>query len=81
MVKIDFESDPLYLSAEEEENKLIAQANIPISNDGVITSERVIARMEGDFPVVEPKDVHYIDVAPKSNFIDLRFINSIFGTR
>jgi DNA-directed RNA polymerase subunit beta len=62
--KIDFESDPLYLSAEEEENKLIAQANIPISNDGVITSERVIARMEGDFPVVEPKDVHYIDVAP-----------------
>jgi DNA-directed RNA polymerase subunit beta len=62
--KIDFESDPLYLSAEEEENKLIAQANIPISNDGVITSERVIARMEGDFPVVDPKDVHYIDVAP-----------------
>ncbi|PKG41970.1 DNA-directed RNA polymerase subunit beta [Psychroflexus sp. MES1-P1E] len=62
--KIDFKSDPLYLSAEEEENKLIAQANIPISEDGSITSERVIARMEGDFPVVDPNDVDYIDVAP-----------------
>ena len=62
--KIDFKSDPLYLSAEEEENKLIAQANIPISEDGTMTSERVIARMEGDFPVVDPKDVDYIDVAP-----------------
>ncbi|WP_019038903.1 DNA-directed RNA polymerase subunit beta [Psychroflexus tropicus] len=62
--KIDFESDPLYLSAEEEENKLIAQANIPIDKDGTMTSERVIARMEGDFPVVDPKEVDYIDVAP-----------------
>ncbi|NEV93904.1 DNA-directed RNA polymerase subunit beta [Psychroflexus sp. YR1-1] len=62
--KIDFKSEPLYLSAEEEENKLIAQANIPISEDGTMTSERVIARMEGDFPVVDPKDVDYIDVAP-----------------
>jgi DNA-directed RNA polymerase subunit beta len=62
--KIDFKSDPLYLSAEEEENKLIAQANIPISEDGTMTSERVIARMEGDFPVVDPKEVDYIDVAP-----------------
>ncbi|MBZ9628100.1 DNA-directed RNA polymerase subunit beta [Psychroflexus sp. CAK57W] len=62
--KIDFESDPLYLSAEEEENKLIAQANIPVSDDGTMTSDRVIARMEGDFPVVDPKEVDYIDVAP-----------------
>jgi len=62
--KIDFKSDPLYLSAEEEENKLIAQANIPIADDGTMTSERVIARMEGDFPVVDPKEVDYIDVAP-----------------
>ncbi|MBZ9779397.1 DNA-directed RNA polymerase subunit beta [Psychroflexus sp. CAK8W] len=62
--KIDFESEPLYLSAEEEENKLIAQANIPVAEDGTMTSERVIARMEGDFPVVDPKQVDYIDVAP-----------------
>ncbi len=62
--KIDLKSDPIYLSAEEEEGKLIAQANIPIAEDGTITPERVIARMEGDFPVVDPKEVNYIDVAP-----------------
>ena len=61
---IDLKSDPIYLSAEEEEEKLIAQAHIDIAEDGTINSERVIARMEGDFPVVESKDIHYTDVAP-----------------
>jgi DNA-directed RNA polymerase subunit beta len=61
---IDFENDPIYLSAEEEEEKLIAQANIPIDESGKILSEKVIARKEGDFPVVDPKEVDYIDVAP-----------------
>lgn len=62
--KVDLTSEPIYLSAEEEEGKLIAQANIPIGADGTIESERVIARMEGDFPVIDPKEVNYIDVAP-----------------
>lgn len=62
--KVDLTSEPVYLSAEEEEGKLIAQANIPIGADGTIESERVIARMEGDFPVIDRKDVNYIDVAP-----------------
>ncbi len=61
---IDFKNEPLYLSAEEEEEKLIAQANIPIDDNGKILSEKVIARKEGDFPVVDPKEVDYIDVAP-----------------
>jgi DNA-directed RNA polymerase subunit beta len=61
---IDLKSDPIYLSAEEEEGKLIAQAHIDIAEDGTINSEKVIARMEGDFPVVESKDIHYTDVAP-----------------
>ena len=61
---IDFKNEPIYLSAEEEENKLIAQANIPIDDDGKILPEKVIARKEGDFPVVDPKEVDYIDVAP-----------------
>lgn len=61
---IDFKNDPIYLSAEEEEEKLIAQANIPIDDDGKILSEKVIARKEGDFPVVETTEVDYIDVAP-----------------
>ncbi len=62
--KIDLKSEPLYLSAEEEEGKLIAQANNPMSDDGTITEEKVIARMEGDFPVVDPDTVHYADVSP-----------------
>jgi DNA-directed RNA polymerase subunit beta len=62
--KIDLKNPPIYLSAEEEEEKLIAQAHIDIKKDGTINSDRVIARMEGDFPVVDPKDVHYTDVAP-----------------
>jgi len=62
--KIDLKNEPIYLSAEEEEEKLIAQANIPLTKDGTIDSTKVIARMEGDFPVVDPKDVHYTDVAP-----------------
>ncbi len=62
--KIDLKNEPIYLSAEEEEDKLIAQANIPLTKDGKIDSDRVIARMEGDFPVVEPTTVNYADVAP-----------------
>ncbi|MBZ9729804.1 DNA-directed RNA polymerase subunit beta [Salegentibacter sp. JZCK2] len=62
--KLDFSEEAVYLSAEEEEDKKIAQANIPLKEDGTIDSEKVIARMEGDFPVVDPKEVHYTDVAP-----------------
>ena len=54
----------VYLTAEEEENKLIAQANIPFSEKGKITAEKIIVRQEADYPVVDPKNVHYTDVAP-----------------
>ncbi|MGY5850332.1 DNA-directed RNA polymerase subunit beta [Salegentibacter sp. F14] len=62
--KLNLSEEPIYLSAEEEEDKKIAQANIPLSQDGTIDTDRVIARMEGDFPVVDPKEIHYTDVAP-----------------
>jgi DNA-directed RNA polymerase subunit beta len=62
--KIDLKSTPIYLSAEEEEAKKIAQAHINIDKDGTILDERVIARMEGDFPVVTPQEIDYTDVAP-----------------
>ena len=62
--KIDLKNEATYLSAEEEEEKLIAQANIPMLEDGTINTDKVIARMEGDFPLVDPKTVHYTDVAP-----------------
>ncbi len=62
--QVNLEDEPIYLSAEEEEEKLIAQANIPMNEDGTITADKVIARMEGDFPVVDSSSVHYTDVAP-----------------
>ncbi len=53
-----------YLSAEEEEGMKIAQANIPLKENGTIDTEKVIAREEGDFPVVDPGEVNFTDVAP-----------------
>jgi DNA-directed RNA polymerase subunit beta len=61
---VDIKGDPIYLSAEEEEEKLIAQASIPVDKDGKITIDKVIARQEGDFPVIDPTKVDYTDVAP-----------------
>ncbi len=61
---VDLKSDPIYLSAEEEENKLIAQSNINVDKSGKIQDDKVIARQEGDFPLTEPTNVHYTDVAP-----------------
>ena len=61
---VDIKGDPIYLSAEEEEEKLIAQASIPVDKDGKITMDKVIARQEGDFPVIDPAKVDYTDVAP-----------------
>ncbi len=61
--KIDL-SKTIYLSAEEEENQLISQANIPYDKNGEITAEKVIARDQADFPVVTPDKVNYTDVAP-----------------
>lgn len=57
-------NDFTYLSAEEEEGMKIAQANIPMDEKGTITAEKVIARDEGDFPVIDPAEIHYTDVAP-----------------
>ncbi|MDG1042831.1 MAG: DNA-directed RNA polymerase subunit beta [Flavobacteriaceae bacterium] len=61
---VDIKGTPIYLSAEEEEDQMIAQASIPVDENGKITSEKVIARQEGDFPVIDPTQVNYTDVAP-----------------
>ena len=56
--------ETIYLSAEEEESKLIAQANIPFDENGTITADKIIARLEADYPVIDPNLVDYTDVAP-----------------
>ena len=61
---VDIKNEPTYLSAEEEEEKLIAQATVKVDENGKILHDKVIARMEGDFPVIEPTAVNYTDVAP-----------------
>ena len=61
---VDVKKAPIYLSAEEEEGKKIAQSNLGLDNNGAITGDKVIAREEGDFPVVTPDTIDYMDVAP-----------------
>lgn len=63
--RVDFESEGLvYLSAEEEAGKIIAQANVPLNDDGTFATNRVKSRLEGDFPIAEPEQVELMDVAP-----------------
>jgi len=56
--------DIIYLTAEEEDGKHIAQANATIDDDGNITDDKIKVRFEGDFPVEEPSKIQLIDVAP-----------------
>jgi DNA-directed RNA polymerase subunit beta len=58
------ENGVIYLSAEEEEEKIIAQANAPIAEDGKFINPRIKARYEADYPIAEPHEVHLMDVAP-----------------
>jgi len=60
----DIKGNPIYLSAEEEEDMLIAQAKIKVDEAGKILDEKIIARHEGDFPVIDPVNANYTDVAP-----------------
>jgi DNA-directed RNA polymerase subunit beta len=60
--KVDLGSEPIYLSAEEEDNKYIAQANAQITKDGVFESDNVISRFMGDFPLPPKKEINLIDV-------------------
>jgi DNA-directed RNA polymerase subunit beta len=53
-----------YLTAEKEDIYTIAQANAQLDEKGKLREERVKARIKGDFPVVKPEEVQYMDVAP-----------------
>ena len=62
--KVDITTHVEYLTAEEEDGKNIVQANAMIDKTGKFLSDRVKARFEGDFPLVNPADAQFMDVAP-----------------
>ncbi len=61
--KVMLNEPPVYLSAEAEENKTVAQATTPQDEEGNITVQRVKARRQADFPIVSPDEIDLIDIA------------------
>ncbi len=57
-------NDIVYMTAEEEDGKYIAQADANVDEEGSFSAEKVKARFEGDFPLVEGEQVSYMDIAP-----------------
>ena len=62
--KVDVVNDAQYLSAEGEDFKRIAQANAPLNEKGAFLSDRIKCREHGDFPVLTPEEIEFMDVAP-----------------
>ena len=61
--KVMFDEDPIFLTAEEEDNKRIAQANTPMDADGLL-GEKVKARRLADYPILPREEIDLIDIAP-----------------
>ena len=62
--QIDFKNPATYLTAEQEEGHIIAQANAPLNKDGSFENDRIKSRREHDYLVAEPNNVSMMDVAP-----------------
>ena len=62
--KVNLKEEPIYLSAEQEEDLTIAQANAPIKGDGSFVNQTVKTRLGHDYPVTEPANIGLMDVAP-----------------
>src|SRR5829696_5303854 len=62
---LEFEPYSFYLSAWEEDQYIVAQANVELDDKGRIQGDRVNARKAGDFILVPPSEVQYVDVSPK----------------
>ncbi|WP_301349082.1 DNA-directed RNA polymerase subunit beta [uncultured Duncaniella sp.] len=63
--KVNLNNDEVvYLTAEIEEGKMIAQGNAPLNPDGSFIRDKVKARLDADFPVVPPSDIQLMDVSP-----------------
>jgi DNA-directed RNA polymerase subunit beta len=62
--RVVVEEPVVYLSAEDEDGKTIAQANAEYDDKGNFITPRVKARFEGDFPIIEPERLDLMDIAP-----------------
>jgi DNA-directed RNA polymerase subunit beta len=63
--KVDVKSRPVFLSAEEEDSKKIAQAKVDMDyKTGAFLTDKLKSRFQGDFPILAPADVDFMDVAP-----------------
>tara|TARA_A100000164_G_scaffold332076_1_gene321709 strand:+ start:4203 stop:8069 length:3867 start_codon:yes stop_codon:yes gene_type:complete len=62
--KVDLSGDIKYLTAEDEDQSFIAQANVALKNNGSFVDNTIKARYEGDFPLTKNGDLKYMDVAP-----------------
>ncbi|HPB84612.1 MAG TPA: DNA-directed RNA polymerase subunit beta, partial [Paludibacteraceae bacterium] len=64
--KVDLSPEGIvYMTAEEEEDSVVAQGNAPLNDDGTFIRNKVKSRLEADFPVVQPSEVNLMDVAPQ----------------
>ena len=63
--RVNLKNDEVvYMTAEIEEGKIIAQGNAPVNEDGTFTNDKIKARLDADFPVVSPQEVELMDVSP-----------------
>ena len=62
--KVNLKGKVEFLSAEEEDLVKIAQSNIGLDEKGNFTSNKIKSRFQGDFPILDPSEVQYMDVAP-----------------
>ena len=61
---VDFKKEPVYLTAELEEDKIIAQATTPVDDEGRFTDKDIKARYIADYPIVSPEEINLMDVGP-----------------
>ncbi|CAA6818195.1 MAG: DNA-directed RNA polymerase beta subunit (EC [uncultured Aureispira sp.] len=63
-IRVDFSNNPQYLSAEQEDYKIIAQANAKLNTKGEFSTDRIKCRQHGEFPVLSPDEIEFIDISP-----------------
>ncbi|MBR0538684.1 MAG: DNA-directed RNA polymerase subunit beta, partial [Bacteroidales bacterium] len=61
---VDFKNPPVYLTAELEEDKVIAQATTPVDENGRFIEKDIKARFVADYPIVSPEEINLMDVGP-----------------